>query len=283
MSQPVFASSAFVRTILAHARQSGLCPQHLMARAGICPSVLAGAHQLIAARSVEQVWRECEWAGVAPTFGCELADGMATDCLQGLNILLDSAATLRASLKCFIDCLPRVINYVAVELVEAGDVAHLRLSSLQGPLHHFALDAAAVTLVRNIARRSGRAPGDLFVNVSLRAAQMAGSWLRESGVAVEQGEHLRLSLPRSCLDQALLGANPFLHQSVLRHWHAEACAPARQDNLTMARHWLTVGDQPIERIAERLGYRQPSNFIRAFRKQFGTTPKQFRLNTGQVC
>jgi AraC-like DNA-binding protein len=45
----------------------------------------------------------------------------------------------------------------------------------------------------------------------------------------------------------------------------------------MARHWLTAGDQPIERIAERLGYRQPSNFIRAFRKQFGITPKQFRL------
>jgi hypothetical protein len=254
-----------------------------MARAGICPSVLAGAHQLIAARSVEQVWRECEWAGVAPTFGCELADGMATDCLQGLNILLDSAATLRASLKCFIDCLPRVINYVAVELVEAGDVAHLRLRSLQGPLHHFALDAATVTLVRNIARRSGRAPGDLFVNVSLHPAQRAVCWLRNVGIALEHGEHLCLTLPRSSLDQALLGANPFLHQNMLRHWHAQIFAPAREDNLTMARHWLTAGDQPIERIAERLGYRQPSNFIRAFRKQFGTTPKQFRLNTGQVC
>lgn len=283
MSQPLFASSAFTRTILAHARQSGLCPQRLMARVGICPSVLAGQHQMIAAQAVEQLWRECEWSGVAPTFGCELADGMATDCLQGLNILLDSSATLRASLKCFIDCLPRVINYVAVELVEAGDVAHLRLRSLQGQLHHFALDAAAITLVRNIARRLGGAPGYLFVSVSLRPAQMAGGWLRGVGIAVEQGEQLCLTLPRYSLDQALLGANPFLHQSMLRHWHVETRAPAREDNLTMARHWLTAGDQPIERIAERLGYRQPSNFIRAFRKQFGITPKQFRLNPGQVC
>jgi AraC-like DNA-binding protein len=64
---------------------------------------------------------------------------------------------------------------------------------------------------------------------------------------------------------------------MLRHWQTAAVQHARSDSLEMARHWLTAGDQPIERIAERLGYRQPSNFIRAFRKQFGITPKQFRL------
>jgi AraC-like DNA-binding protein len=75
----------------------------------------------------------------------------------------------------------------------------------------------------------------------------------------------------------LLGANAFLHQSMLRHWQAEASQHVRNDSLELARHWLTAGDQPIERIAERLGYRQPSNFTRAFRKRFGITPKQFRL------
>ncbi|MNI95610.1 HTH-type transcriptional regulator GadW [compost metagenome] len=75
----------------------------------------------------------------------------------------------------------------------------------------------------------------------------------------------------------MLGANPFLHQSMLRHWQTSAAQHIRSDSLELARHWLTAGDQPIERIAERLGYRQPSNFIRAFRKQFGITPKQFRL------
>jgi AraC-like DNA-binding protein len=65
--------------------------------------------------------------------------------------------------------------------------------------------------------------------------------------------------------------------SMLRHWQTAAAQHTRSDSLELARHWLTAGDQPIERIAERLGYRQPSNFIRAFRKQFGITPKQFRL------
>ena len=91
------------------------------------------------------------------------------------------------------------------------------------------------------------------------------------------GSHPCLSLPAASLDEPLLGANGFLHQSMLRHWQTAAVQNTRSDSLEMARHWLTAGDQPIERIAERLGYRQPSNFIRAFRKQFGITPKQFRL------
>ncbi|WP_460164641.1 helix-turn-helix domain-containing protein [Pseudomonas sp. S2_F03] len=53
----------------------------------------------------------------------------------------------------------------------------------------------------------------------------------------------------------------------------------------MARHWLTAGDQPIERIAERLGYRQPSNFIRAFRQTVRHHPQAVSplLVTTQVC
>lgn len=46
-------------------------------------------------------------------------------------------------------------------------------------------------------------------------------------------------------------------------------AEVREDSLNLCRHWLAAGDQSIERIAERLGNRQPSNFIRAFRKRFG--------------
>ena len=278
MHPPMFASCAFTRTILGHAEQSGLCPQTLLARAGISRAALDEQDRQIPAHQVEQLWRECEQAGVAATFGCELVNAMATTCLQGLNILLDSAATLRASLDCFVAFAPRVTNYVVVELQEAGDVAHLHLRPAQGQVHHFGLDAATLTLVRNIARRVGKAPDAVFVGVDLCPQQAAGHWLRNVGIRVEQGQYPRLTLHRASLDEALLGANPFLHQSMLRHWQAESSAPSRNDSLEMARHWLTAGDQPIERIAERLGYRQPSNFIRAFRKQFGITPKQFRLN-----
>lgn len=277
MTSQTFASSAFTRTILSHAQRSGLCQEQLLQRAGICLSLLEGPGLRVPAHLVEQLWRECERLGAGPTFGCELVNGMATTSLQGLNILLDSAATLRASLACFTEFLPRVTNYVLAQLEEGDGQARLHLRAAYLQPHFFGLDAATLSLVRNIARRLGRAPGKVFTSVDLTAEQAAGEWLRSVGVEVRDGAHPCLSMPSAMLDEPLLGANPFLHQSMLRHWQAEAAQHTRSDSLEMARHWLTAGDQPIERIAERLGYRQPSNFIRAFRKQFGITPKQFRL------
>ncbi|WP_230853189.1 helix-turn-helix domain-containing protein [Pseudomonas fluorescens] len=180
-------------------------------------------------------------------------------------------------LGCFTDFLPRVTNYVVAELEEGDGQARLHLRSAGQQAHFFGLDAATLTLVRNIARRLGRAPAEVFVGVRLTPQQAAGQWLRSVGIEVQTGGHPCLILSAGSLDEPLLGANAFLHQSMLRHWQVAAAQHTRSDSLELARHWLTAGDQPIERIAERLGYRQPSNFIRAFRKQFGITPKQFRL------
>ncbi|WP_223447984.1 MULTISPECIES: AraC family transcriptional regulator [Pseudomonas] len=277
MTPQLFVSSAFTRTILSHARQSGLCQDQLLQRAGICLSLLEGQDLHVPVHLVERLWSECERAGAGVAFGCELVNGMATTTLRGLNILLDSAATLRASLACFTDFLPRVTNYVVAELEEGDGLVRLHLRSVDRQPHFFGLDAATLTLVRNIARRLGRAPAEVFVAVHLTPRQAAGQWLRSVGIEVLEGSHPCLSLPVASLDEPLLGANGFLHQSMLRHWQTTAAQHTRSDSLELARHWLTAGDQPIERIAERLGYRQPSNFIRAFRKQFGITPKQFRL------
>lgn len=277
LNQP-FASSAFTRTILSHAQQLGLCQEDLLRRSGISLSWLDGQNQRVPAHLVEQLWNECESAGVGDTFGCELVNGMATNCLQGLNILLDSATTLSASLACFVEFVPRVTNYVTIELEEVGRQARLHVRATHGQPHYFGLDAATLSLVRNISRRIGRLPGEVFVGVTLAPRQAAGQWLRGVGIEVQEGAYPCLELPLATLDEPLLGANQFLHQSMLRHWQTEVGQHARSDSLEMARHWLTAGDQPIERIAERLGYRQPSNFIRAFRKQFGITPKQFRLS-----
>jgi hypothetical protein len=277
MSSPTFASSAFTRTILSHAQRSGLCQDQLLRRAGICLSLLEGQGLRVPAHLVELLWHECERLGAGATFGCELVNGMATTSLQGLNILLDSAATLRASLACFTEFLPQVTNYVLAELEEVDGQARLHLRGADELPHFFGLDAATLSLVRNIARRLGRAPGEVFSGVCLTSRQAAGEWLRRVGIEVREGAHPCLTLPLASLEEPLIGANPFLHQSMLRHWQTEVAQHTRSDSLEMARHWLTAGDQPIERIAERLGYRQPSNFIRAFRKQFGITPKQFRL------
>ncbi|MCY1451356.1 Helix-turn-helix domain protein [compost metagenome] len=121
----------------------------------------------------------------------------------------------------------------------------------------------------------------MFTQVSVLPQQAAGRWLQDWGVAVVSAQWPSLQLAPGALELDLPGANAFLHQSMLRQWQGAGMSEAREDSLQLARHWLAAGDQPIERIAERLGYRQPSNFIRAFRKQFGVTPKQFRLSALQ--
>lgn len=277
MSTEHFASGAFTRTILSHASQSGLCVETLVQRAGLSDAWLSDQRQQVPAHLVESLWRECELAGASRQFGCELVNGMATSCLQGLNILLDSAATLRASLECFTRYLPLVTNYVLAELREAGDEACLLIRPAQAAPHFYGLDAATVSLVRNISRRVGHLPGALFRRVCLAPEQAAGELLQRWGIQVEAGGHPCLSLPANTLDLPLLGANNFLHQNLLRQWQVSGEGDRHASALQLAQHWLKAGDQPIERIAERLGYRQPSNFIRAFRKHYGITPKQFRL------
>lgn len=276
-----FVSSAFTRTLVAHAQGCGLPVDLLLQRAGIAPAWLEG-HGRVPALLVEQFLAECEAAGAGRDFGCELVPGMATHSLQGLNILLDSAATVRASLECFIRYLPLVTNCIRVSLEEDAGQAQLQVRRYQHQPHYYMLDAAALSLVRNIARRAGKPPASLFSHVSLLAGQAAAPWLHGWGVATSEGQWLNLQLTPQALDLALPGANAFLHQSMLRQWQGATDDGGRKDSLHLARHWLSAGDQPIERIAERLGYRQPSNFIRAFRKQFGVTPKQFRLNALQV-
>ncbi|GLZ85008.1 hypothetical protein Pres01_10590 [Metapseudomonas resinovorans] len=272
-----YASSAFARTILSHAAHSGLPAEHLRQHAGISAGLLADPRQRVPALLVERLWAECERISNEPAFGCELVNGMATHCLQGMNILLDSAPSLDASLRCFSQYLPEVTNYVSADLAVAGPRASLTLRPAQSEPHHFGLDAAVLTLARNVPRRVGMTPAALFERVVVTRQQQCGRFLEEWGVPVHYAERPGLVLAREALDLPLPGANPFLHQSLSLQWLGRA--PETGDGLQLARHWLKAGDQPIERIAERLGYRQPSNFIRAFRKRFGITPKQFRLSS----
>lgn len=271
-----FASSTFALTILGHAVKFGLCEMKLLQTSGIELSWLVDRPH-IPAHLVDQLWHECEKAGAARMFGCDMANGMATNCLQGLNILLDSASTLRASLGCFIQYYAHVTNYVNVQLEEGEGEARLHLLPSLNQPHYFGYDAVIVSLVSNLSRRVGLAPSFLFTSVTLAPEQAAGQWLQEQDINFDEGSHPCLRMPLTSLDLPLVGANEFLHKKMLQHWMCSTLHDARSDSLELARHWLVAGDQPIERIAERLGYRQPSNFIRAFRKQFGITPKQFRL------
>jgi AraC family transcriptional regulator len=57
-------------------------------------------------------------------------------------------------------------------------------------------------------------------------------------------------------------------------------ASIRRSQLTRARHLLTTNDEPLKKIAFRVGFSQPSAFIAAFRRASGETPDQFRRRLG---
>lgn len=276
MSPLLFASSAFASTILLHAARLGLCAVDLRLRAGIAEALLEDHRGRIPALQVEQLWRECELASGNPHFGCELVNGMATHCLQGLNILLDSAPDLGTSLRAFCEHLPTVTNCVEASLVSEGETTRLTLTPASQELHHFGLDAAVLTLIRNIARRVGQPPRAVFIEAGIGPRQRCEQVLTAWQVPWRLTPAPFLRLPSALLETPLVGANEFLYQSLQRQWGG-AREVGEGDGLSLARIWLRSSDQPIERIAERIGYRQSGNFIRAFRKRFGITPKQFRL------
>jgi len=57
--------------------------------------------------------------------------------------------------------------------------------------------------------------------------------------------------------------------------YSQALAEAR---MRRAAVWLEIGDKPIGEIAFELGYTDPSNFTRAFRRHTGVSPRAFRDN-----
>ncbi|WP_460164676.1 hypothetical protein [Pseudomonas sp. S2_F03] len=109
------------------------------------------------------------------------------------------------------------------ELEEAHGQARLHLRATDQQPHFFGLDAAALTLVRNIARRVGRAPGEVFVEVCLTPQQAAGQWLRSVGIDVHEGPHLCLTIALGQPRRTAAGG-----QSVLASKHAQALANRRR-------------------------------------------------------
>ncbi len=55
-------------------------------------------------------------------------------------------------------------------------------------------------------------------------------------------------------------------------------AYAREQRLQRARRLLEKSDSPIKTIAYQVGYQRDSDFVTAFKRRFGTTPKRYRAS-----
>lgn len=58
-------------------------------------------------------------------------------------------------------------------------------------------------------------------------------------------------------------------------------AYAREQRLQRARRLLTKSEKAIKVIAHEVGYRHDSDFVTAFRKRFGVTPRNYRMRLAE--
>ncbi len=280
MSSPPTYAVALAQTILDHAVACGLDPDALLRDAGLNQglSTIPGAR--IGARELLRLCRACDRLGGGPKFGCELSYRLATNGVQGLNILMDSAPTLGASLDCLAEFLPLLASHGRCERTAQGGSIRFSLLSRGAGSHHYCLDAALLALLRNLAQRVGMAPSELFEEVLLTPRQACDEQLDRWAVAWRRASAPGFRIRQEALALRQLKADELFHRTLRRRWEGLRDGTSAQepdDGLQQARLWLRSSDQSIELIAGRAGYSQPGNFIRAFRKRFGVTPKQYRL------
>lgn len=73
----------------------------------------------------------------------------------------------------------------------------------------------------------------------------------------------------------------YLSPSRFKHLFKQETGQTYADHLqkirmTEARKWLTDLSLSIKQVAAKVGYSYPANFVRAFKRQWGKTPSQYR-------
>ncbi len=92
-----------------------------------------------------------------------------------------------------------------------------------------------------------------------------------------------LSNKLSLQELASIGSfSPFHFHRLMRAYLSEPLGTyLKRLRLEKAARLLLFTDNPITEISERIGYETPSSFTAAFHKQFGFSPKDYRLNKAQ--
>jgi AraC-like DNA-binding protein len=63
------------------------------------------------------------------------------------------------------------------------------------------------------------------------------------------------------------------------YFNSTPAAWLRQRRLDLSVHKLTSSDLPVGEVAFECGFEDPSHFIRVFKKKFGMTPLQYRVES----
>ncbi|MGE8068659.1 AraC family transcriptional regulator ligand-binding domain-containing protein [Pseudomonas sp. NPDC089569] len=277
MTNRFSVSSTLANLLLDHAVSRGLDRTALLQECGLTLAHLSDPLQLLPAEAFERLCLACERDSGDTLFGCDMAHRLTANGLHGLNILMDCAPNLGEGLRCLGQYLPVLTERMTLDSREDADsrVFTLRISHPQP--HYYWLDAALLALLRNMSRRVGKTPATLLKKVWINPSQHCARQLEDWGIAYEYASSPAFMLARDAVRLRHLKADEFFHRAMLAHWQSLRPATLEQtDELAKARLWLKSSDQPIEHIASLMGYSQPGNFTRAFRKQYGMTPRQYR-------
>ncbi|WP_158091323.1 AraC family transcriptional regulator ligand-binding domain-containing protein [Pseudomonas sp. R37(2017)] len=277
MTKTFSVSSTLISLLLDHASARGLDSSQLLLEAGIGRSQLSDPLHKLPHEHLELLCQLCERASGDRRMGCDMSHRLTANGLHGLNILMDSAPTLAEGLRCLEQFLPLLTERMRLEMRQTAESVVFTLRVPQPAPHFFWLDAALSALLRNLARRVGKAPGQLLQKVWITPQQQCTEALDEWGVAYEYASSPAFEVPLEALQWRHVKADEFFHRTMLEHWQSLQPISACEDQgLAEARLWLKSSTHPIEHIASLMGYSQPGNFTRAFRKQYGLTPRQYR-------
>jgi AraC family cel operon transcriptional repressor len=114
----------------------------------------------------------------------------------------------------------------------------------------------------------------------LAAWHGAPDWLRQAGVAVHAPEHFRRG-PRGL---AALAGRSLEHVSrvLKRHTGKTPCEVVNTARLDYAARQLSADDAKILDVVQECGFRSVSHFYAQFRRQFGVSPRRYRLRSKGV-
>jgi AraC-like DNA-binding protein len=249
-----------IRMVVAAAAAQGVPPGKLLAAIGLDPQALIASDGRIPAEPVLRAWQAAAELSGDPAFGLSAVEHLASDYLS-LGFAVHGSATLGGALRRIARFFPLINQHAAIELVDDGAVARVRIA-IRVAVPDQALRHPAECLLAVILKIARRATG---VNLQPTAVAFrhtapldASVHHRVFGVVPRFGQpHHELAFDRAVLDLPHVAPDAGLVSLAERH--LDRCAgelPAAETFTARVRRVLLeeiqLGEPTLARLAARL-------------------------------
>lgn len=242
------------------ARQMGSDPARILERYGLEPRAIADPENHVACQSIADIFEYCSTLFDDPLFGLHLANSQDPDIFGCVTALCRAAPDVRTAIDCLIEYLPVVHSpESALELVEGGNIAELRLSansdlglndqaSYQGVL----LNAKLLRMISG----PGFTPAYVDLNLEARPRDLPEIEAILACPVRPRARNNAIAFPVQTLDQPVASANRLIFRLLggylerLKSAHSGTVVDRVESYIRGA---LPTGSCSIERCAQKLG------------------------------